>query len=808
MMLQKDTIMFQKNWDQIVKSGFDVIFSYMQDINNITPYQMKKEEALRQYALVYEILMSRNPEIRKLCTVNLDGKLRKYCATILEQSNNAINLNYFVSKWISYSRVLYDWIRKTFKYLDNVKRMINRGCTLKEDVFNIFKEEIYDKSKDSLYLEFEQIVNDYRNNKQININLCKEYVQFLKLFKESTLIENFLSSIEKYFTDLVQTHINSNFSTYMDFFWGEINKEQKFLNEVFPEEQKEALNRINEVVYYKNFGKLLSATDGFLYMLNNFEDFVNSIDTNVNNIREKLKYTFEIFVSNENSFSMMTKLFKDFIKSNFKKNIIIKEGLDNPNMQGMKPRDILSKTNYIESYLKYQRNINEIINYCFSNNNIMNLIFKDGLVDIQSTQDNANMTYILPYYFDDGLTKLMTDEQRKIQINKGLEIFNFVPDKDVFVEIYRDLLSKRIINLYNKNYTDNKDHCLYMNNETLIIEAFTKECGADYSLNLNNIISDYSLNENELSKKFVLFINDEKNLINNNNNICNNNNNNNNNNDDAELSNNENKTDNNTEKKEVQNAIINKDDINNLLNVDTNIRIFSSENWPTNFNIRSALLPDCFSSITKEISKFYHKLYPGRILKFSLLNSYVLLGANFSKIFNNNTQVQFDIKCTTFQAIILLKFNKEYHLFNNKIKKDDFIKSLEFESIEDFNKAILPLIKNNLICEDNDGFYSLNNKLNVTNGQIVSFTNVEESEIKKKEKQEIDRTYPVDGNIVKFVKQEKTITHKNLILKVLGALSNFSIKEDFIEKRISSLLEREIIFKSKTDENSYVYSEE
>jgi len=807
MMLQKDTIMFQKNWDQIVKSGFDVIFSYMQDINNITPYQMKKEEALRQYALVYEILMSRNPEIRKLCTINLDGKLRKYCTTILEQSNNAINLNYFVSKWISYSKVLYDWIRKTFKYLDNVKRMINRGCTLKEDVFNIFKEEIYDKSKDSLYLEFEQIVNDYRNNKQININLCKEYVQFLKLFKESTLIENFLSSTEKYFTNLVQTHINSNFSTYMDFFWGEINKEQKFLNEVFPEEQKDALNRIYEVVYYKNFSKLLSATDGFLYMLNNFEDFVKSLDTNVNNIKEKLKYTFEIFVTNENSFSMMTKLFKDFIKSNFKKNIIIKEGLDNPNMQGMKPRDILSKTNYIESYLKYQRNINEIINYCFSNNNIMNLIFKDGLVDIQSTQDNANMTYILPYYFDDGLTKLMADEQRKVQINKGLEIFNFVPDKDVFVEIYRDLLSKRIVNLYNKNYTDNKDHCLYMNNETAIIEAFTQECGADYSLNLNNIISDYSLNENELSKKFVLFINDEKNLINNSNNNCNNNNNsNNNNNEGPESNNNENKTDNNTEKKEVQNAIINKDDINNLLNVDTNIRVFSSENWPTNFNIRSALLPDCFSSITKEISKFYHKLYPGRILKFSLLNSYALLGANFSKIFNNNTQ--FDIKCTTFQAIILLKFNKIYHLNNNKIQKDDFIKSLEFESIEDFNKAILPLIKNNLICEDKDGFYSLNNKLNVANGQIVSFTNVEESEIKKKEKQEIDRTYPVDGNIVKFVKQEKTITHKNLILKVLGALSNFSIKEDFIEKRINSLLEREIIFKSKTDENSYVYSEQ
>ena len=801
-MLQKDTIMFQNNWNKLVQDGFNVIFSYMKDINNITPYQMKKEEALRQYALVYEILMSRNPEIRKLCSVNLEGQLKKYCINIMEESNNKMTLNFFISKWISYSRILYDWIRKAFKYLDNVKRMINRGSTLKEDVFKIFKEEIYDKTKDILFKEFEKIVNDYRNNEQININLCKEYIQFLKLFKEEELIEKFLSSTEIYFNGLVETHINSNFSTYMDFFWGEINKEQNFLNEVFPEEKKQALNRIYEVVYYKNFAKLLSSTDGFLYMLNNYDNNLDiNTESNINNIKEKLKYTFEIFISNENSFSMMTKLFKDFIKNNFKEKVILKEGLDKPNMQLMKPRDILLKTNFIESYLIYQRNINDIINFFFFNNNIMNLVFKDGLVDIQNTQDNANMTYILPYYFDDGLTKLISDEERKTQVKKGLEIFNFVPDKDIFVEIYRDLLSNRIITLYNKNFSDNKIHSFYLNIENIIIDAFTKECGSDYSLKLNNIISDYSLNENELSKKFISFINDEKNLLNNTNTNTNN------------ISPNEEKKDEisaekNVPKNENQTTNINKDDIKNLLNIDTKIRIFSSENWPTNFNIRTALLPNDISSITNEISKFYHKQYPGRILKFSLLNSYILLNVNFSKVLNNSSQLQFDIKCTTFQAIILLKFNEIYNKLNNKIKKEELIKSLQFESNEDFNNAISPFIEAKLIIEDNDEFYSLNNKLNVSNGECLSFKNVEYNEIKKKEKQEIDRTYPVDGNIVKFVKHNKTITHKNLILKVLGALSNFSIKEEFIEKRINSLLEREIIFKSKTEPNSYIYTEQ
>ena len=786
MILQKETIMFQNNWNKLVRDGFNVIFTCMKDINNITPYQMDKENTLKQYSLVYEILMSRNPEIRKLCTVNLESQLRRYCEEIIVESNNKITLEYFITKWISYSRVLYDWIRKAFKYLDNVKRMISRGSTLKEDVFSIYKEQIYDKNKDNLYQEFELIINNYRNNEQININLCKEYVQFLKNFKENELIEKFLSSTEVYFDNLVKNHINSNFSTYMLYFWEEIKKEEKFLNEVFPEEKKEAMNRIYEVVYYKNFAKLLSLPDGFLYMLNNYDTTNNNINKiNDNNMKDKLKYTFEIFVNNENSFSLMTKLFKDFIKNNFKENVIIKEGLDKENPLIINKRDVLLKTNIIETYLIYQRNINEIINYCFSNNNIMNVIFKDGLVDIQSTQDNANMTYILPYYFDEALTNVTNEADRKKYINEGLEIFNYVPDKDIFEEVYRDLLSKRIISLYNKNYNDNKIHSFHLDDENCIVKAFTDECGSDYSMKISNVISDYNLNENELSKKYMNFIDGEKNIFNN-----------------IEQQNIENKNNDNTSKKGNDYSI--KNEIKNLIEIETNIRIFSSENWPSNFNIHNAILPENLSSISNEISMFYHKLYPGRILKFSLLNSYILLSANFSKILNIN--IKFDIKCTTFQAIILLKFNEIYNKFNNKIKKDDLLNSLQFESNEDFIKAIIPFIKSEIISEENE-FYSLNNKLKVQNGQCIAFNFVEDSEIKKKEKVEVDRTYPVDGTIVKTVKQEKIISHKNLILKVLGALSNFSIKEEFIEKRIASLLEREIIFKDKKDENSYVYNE-
>ena len=764
MQFQEERIMFNKNWEKLVQNGFNKIFTYMKKENNATPFQLQKKDVLKQYDLVYEICMSKNPEIRKLCEVNLEKQLRSYLSNILEESGNKIDLKKFITNWISYSRVLYDWLKKSFKYFDRMKKMINRESSLEAYVYKIYQEEVYEKSKDNLFSEFETLVNDYRSNKKIDLNICKEYANFLKLFKEDNLIEKYLSSTENYFNNLVQDHINSTFNDFMNFFWVEIEKEKNFLSMVFPEEQVVGLSRINEVVYYKNFGKLLSKEDGFLYMLNNYDT----------NIKEKLKCTFDIFISNGNSFSMMTKLFKDFIKKNFKDKLIIQEKLEN-NPQIIKPRDVLSKTNFIESYINFQRNILSIINYCFSNNNIMNLNFKEGLADIQGTLDNANLAYILPYFFDDELTKNISNEERKKQIELGLEIFNCVPDKDVFIDIYSNLLANRILSLFNKNNTINQINYFDLELETNIIKIFEKECGNELVQKLNNIISDYNLNENELQEKFATFFK-EYNTPNNN--------------DDVIME----KTDNNS------NTIKNNP---NPLDMQINIRIFSSENWPSNINNnKKALLPEKLNSITNDISSFYHKIYPGRILDFSLKSSYAILETNLPK-----TKINFEIKCNTFQAIILLKFNEIYYSHNNLIKKEDLVNMLKFEANEDFFKSIKQFIEAKIIKEDKD-CYSLNCDLNVKNGECLVFHTVEEFEIKKKEKQEIDRTYPVDGTIVKTVKDNKSIAHKNLILKVLDALCNFSIKEEFIEKRINSLIEREIIFKSKQDPNFYVYNEQ
>ena len=736
MFLPKDNALFHNNWKLIEDTGFNVIFDYIKNDNNQKPYQMPKQTVLKQYQLIYDILMTRNAEIRKMCICSLDDKLVNFCHSIIENANGNFSLEYFVSKWISYSKILYDWIRKAFKYLDNVKRMINRGATLEEDVFRVFKIEVYDKNKEKLYEEFLKIVENYRQNKEIDINICREYAKFLKIFKENDIIENFLGVSEKYFEDLVSEHQNSTFNIYMSFFITEINKELKFYNEVFPEEIKNVEEKINNVVYYKNSGKSLNLPDGFVYMLNNYE--------NNNKYKNELKFTFDIFNTNENAFSIMNKLFKEFVKNNFKEKIIIPEKFDTIN-KNLKFKDVILKTNFINLYLAYQRNIVDIITNCFSNNNIMNLVFKEVLADIESSQDNINLTYVLPYFFDMQLSNQnFSAEEKKNEISKALELFHFVPDKENFIETYRVLLAERIFRIYyNENY-----NIFNVAEEKNIIEMFNKECGNEYAAKLLQILNDYTLNIDDIYNKFRLFINDE--LL--------------------------------------------------PFEIMTSVNILSSENWPDNINTKKALLPKELEILETKMDKFYHKLYPGRILKYSLLDSIIFLEAKINNI-------TFEIKCTTFQGIILLKFNEINKKNNNIINLNDFKKILNFEDENDSNKALQPLIESNIIILNNE-ILSLNKNFKATQNQCITFKMITENEIKKKEKQVVDRTYPVDGWIVKTVKQCAPISQQNLVIKVLSSLSSFTIPESFIIKRIESLVEREIIFKNKKDPNLYDYGEQ
>ena len=144
---------------------------------------------------------------------------------------------------------------------------------------------------------------------------------------------------------------------------------------------------------------------------------------------------------------------------------------------------------------------------------------------------------------------------------------------------------------------------------------------------------------------------------------------------------------------------------------------------------------------------------------------------------------------------------KESHINNINEHLEEEIEShhLEKSEFQKQNKQI-ETIKSELNCSISTN----NSNSNISTDKIKDLDDSNNKNDNKKE--DLSTIFKID----KIVKQKKTFNylHGNLILKVLDALSNFSIKEEFIEKRINSLLEREIIFRNKQDPNSYIYNEQ
>lgn len=135
----------------------------------------------------------------------------------------------------------------------------------------------------------------------------------------------------------------------------------------------------------------------------------------------------------------MLNIFKIFLKEEYQ-NLIDKN--ESQCSENDNPKEVINKTNYIEEFIVFYTNFNKILIDAFGNNNLFNISFKEVLENIQSNNIKFNNSYILPFYLDKHLKRSSTNnsiESHKL-IDSIVNIFPALPDKDVFIDIHRNLV--------------------------------------------------------------------------------------------------------------------------------------------------------------------------------------------------------------------------------------------------------------------------------------------------------------------------------------------------------------------------------
>lgn len=196
----------------------------------------------------------------------------------------------------------------------------------------------------------------------------------------------------------------------------------------------------------------------------------------------------------------MIGLYKSWLREEFMTIILKHESLG---LQPDNPIEIIWKTNYVSEFCDFQKTNMCVILQSFRNGNLFNVVFKEVIESIQANYINYNMSYVLPFYLDRYLKRANNGNQNlnntpsetnKI-IDEMMTIFTLLPDKDVFIHIHRNLLSKRIL----------FEDFISMDTEKHLISKLKLQCGVEYTSNVEGMISDY-YNNKDFNERYKLFL--------------------------------------------------------------------------------------------------------------------------------------------------------------------------------------------------------------------------------------------------------------------------------------------------------------
>ena len=491
-MIEKEELAeFESRWKLIDKLGFVKMLNYATNPPNPDKYDFDKDEYLTMYTKVYDILMSKNPEIRNLCYQRLSSTLKYHCQNIFEKLKANPSLLEFIDKWNIYENIVLKWILKVFKYLSRVKILIQRNSSLERELKEIFKNEIYDKLAPLIKADFLQLIEKFRNREiMLNLSKFRSFINFLAYFDENDFLDEIISSTEVYYKTLSDKNLKDSYVDYLKFCVGILEFEATNLTIIVPSTVLTAvITKLNEILFYSHSKQLLEMKDGFYYLLN-AQEMIH------------LNTTFAIFSRNEGTLSHLLKIFRQFITDKF--NLLIsKYNLNEAKNQNLSPKEIAVKTDYLKEYSTFQSFITNLITKSFMNNNLFNVVFKEVLEEIQSNQTNINTSYLLPFYFDKYLRRsygLSASSQKSIdEINQSISIFPYIVEKDVFISIHRTLLSNRILN----------NDFVSMDAEKFLLSKLKVQCGVEYTKNIETMINDFYLNK-DMNQNYKVFCNNNQ----------------------------------------------------------------------------------------------------------------------------------------------------------------------------------------------------------------------------------------------------------------------------------------------------------
>jgi cullin 1 len=429
-----------------------------------------------------------------------------------------------------------------------------------------------------------------------------------------------------------------------------------------------------------------------------------------------------------------------------------KEGGEKENVTNDDPQFIRDLLSVHEKYIK-------VVNEQFSGHASFQKALKDAFVDIVNRDVGKVKTADLMGAFCDRLLKAgsgekLSDSEIEDNLERCVQLFSYLTDKDLFGEIYRNLLAKRLLN--QRSASDDM--------ERLMISKLKIRCGSQFTAKMEGMLTDLSIG-NDTSASFQSYCRDNESRL-------------------------------------------------GLGKIDFSVLMLTAGHWPT-FKAIDASLNQQMMRCCQVYKEYFdahnshrklawvHSQGSANVkatlnkksydLQVTTLQAVILLAFNAgegNQPDNNGTRSFEALASSTNVGEEVLK-RVLHSLAAGKIK---ILKRLPAPGE---SAAASGGIRNNELFQVNESFSSPMRKIR------IPMSSLDDNQTAKKVEE--DRTIAVEAAIVRIMKARKTLQHQQLVAEVLTQLSFFKPDPKLVKRRIEALIDREYLEREPNAQNVYRY---
>eukprot|EP01016_Furgasonia_blochmanni_P050283 TRINITY_DN7745_c0_g1_i2.p1 TRINITY_DN7745_c0_g1~~TRINITY_DN7745_c0_g1_i2.p1 ORF type:complete len:510 (+),score=94.38 TRINITY_DN7745_c0_g1_i2:71-1531(+) len=209
---------------------------------------------------------------------------------------------------------------------------------------------------------------------------------------------------------------------------------------------------------------------------------------------EHLERVFRIFQMVDGKYEVLRNVFRKFIE---KSGTDVMVERDNEQAAGEKNKD--TEINFVKNLINYYERHHQIVEKCFHNNIYFDQAFKEGVETFLRVPIQGNGVPVMLANFSDSILRSsgqrLSEDERENYIDKLIKLYANIDDKDVFLDIYKAQLAKRLL----QGKSESNDA------EKMMISKITLLYGAQFTKPFEGMINDVDQASN-IDTQFMTYL--------------------------------------------------------------------------------------------------------------------------------------------------------------------------------------------------------------------------------------------------------------------------------------------------------------